>query len=259
MDTVMCTLFMKALVRSNSVSKAMAVYEEMKSHEGGHPDIVTFSVLIKALVDQHDLQPALQLLDDLRKAGLAPDDIILTHLLEGCRHAADLDLGKKLFTDLVNAGVKPSEFTLVTMLKLHGRCGANAEAYEMVSTWQEKHGVKPSVIHYTCMMSGCLRSKQYDHAWAAYELMCHRGIHHDETVISTLLPGLITAQQWGRVVCMVRKLLTPPVQCKVPSGTLNLALSQMWAVGGCRRQGDQLHELMLEGGVHVTARNVNGS
>jgi len=256
MNTVMCTLFIKALVRSNSLPKALDVYEQMKCNEGAHPDIVTFSVLIKALVEQHDLEHALQLLDDLVKAGLAPDDIILTHLLEGCRHMANLELGKKLFTDLTeNAEVHPSEITLVSLLKLHGRCGANVDAFELVSTWEDKYGFKPSVIHYTCMMSGCLRAKKYDDAWLAYELMCKRGVTPDETAISTLLPALVSAQHWERVLCIARKLLTPPVRMKVPEETLNVALSQMTAAGpACKRQADQLHELMREAGMHVKVR-----
>ena len=208
------------------------------------------------LFRSHDLEHALQLLDDLVKAGLAPDDIILTHLLDGCRHVANLELGKKLFTDLTeNAGVRPSEITLVSLLKLHGRCGANVDAFELVSTWEEKYGFKPSVIHYTCIMSGCLRTKKYDDAWLAYDLMCKRGINLDETAISTLLPALVSAQHWERVLCIARKLLTPPVCMKIPEETLNVALSQMTAAApACKREANQLHELMREAGMHVRSR-----
>merc|ERR1719333_1183677 len=90
----------------------------MRQREGATPDIVTYSVLIKACIDGHDLDRALRLLEDLRSAGRTPDDIILTHLLEGCRHAGNHALGKKLFSEMVDSGIKPSEYTLITMVKL---------------------------------------------------------------------------------------------------------------------------------------------
>jgi pentatricopeptide repeat protein len=255
MDTVMCTLFIKGLVRANCLPHALGLYEEMKARDSARPDIITYSVLIKALVDRHDLERALQLLEDLIAAGHAPDDIILTHLLEGCRHVGNHALGKKLFEDLLNAGVKPSEFTLVTMLKLHGRCGAHKEAYELVSTWEERHGTKPSVIHYTCIISGCLRTKNYDLAWAAYELMCRTGVIPDETAVSTLLPGLVAAQQWERVIHLVRATWKSPQQVTIPTEALNNALSQMLSAGQLNRHAVQLHSIMKEAGIPITARN----
>merc|ERR1719499_694193 len=216
----------------------------MKRREGARPDIVTYSVLIKALVDQHDLDRALRLVEDMKAAGQSPDDIIVTHLLEGCRHACNHALGKRLFADMLASGVKPSEFTLVTMLKLHGRCGAHKEAYELVAGWCGQHGLSPSVIHYTCPMSGCLRTKSYDQAWAAYELMCSNGVVPDGTAITTLLPGMVAAQQWDKVLALARQALKAPKPVAVPPETLNNALSQMLADVGNIAQAEQLQAMM---------------
>jgi pentatricopeptide repeat protein len=281
MDTVMSTLFIKGLVRANCVSKALQLYEEMRRREGAHPDIVTYSVLIKGLVDQHELDRALSMLEDLRQAGLQPDDIILTHLLEGCRHSSQHDLGKKLFSDLVASGVKPSEFTLVTMLKLHGRCGAHEEAVELVKTWEATYGLKPSVIHFTCIMSGCLRTKRYDQAWESYKLMCAQDITPDATTVSTLLPGLVAAQQWPRILILVRKAFASNSRMSIAPEVLNNALSQMILSSSARAEdilfdaagltstaasreeqlppykcAEQLQQLMRDAGVPITARNI---
>ena len=173
-------------MRANSLPKAIELYEQMRRREGASPDIATYSVLIKACVGGHDLDQALCLLKDLRAAGRAPDDIILTHLLQGCRHAGNHALGKQLFAEMVSSGIKPSEYTLITMVKLHGRCGSHEESHEIVANWEARHGAKPSVIHFTCLLSGCLRTKSYDYAWVAYELMCQNGVKPDETTVATL-------------------------------------------------------------------------
>lgn len=255
MDTVMCTLFIKGLVRANCLPKALELYDEMRRRDGAHPDIVTYSVLIKALVDQHDLERALRLVEDMAAAGHTPDDIILTHLLSGCRHAGNHALGKRLFEEMLTAGVKPSEFTLVTMLKLHGRCGAHREAHELVAGWEEQHGLKPSVIHYTCLMSGCLRTKNYDQAWAAHALMLSSGVAPDGMAIATLLPGMVAAQQWDHVLDLAGLALKVSDPIKIPTETVNNALSQMLAAGCCAQQVAALQVLMQGCGIPITARN----
>merc|ERR1719203_1738198 len=121
---------------------------------------------------------------------------ILTHLLEGCRYAGNLALGRKLFTEMVAGGVKPSEFTLLAMLKLCGHVGAHQEAHDLVAGWEVAHGHKPSVIHFTCLMSGCLRRKHYD---------------------------------------LAREALAMPARHKIPPETLNSALAQMQAAEGYGR------------------------
>jgi pentatricopeptide repeat protein len=258
LDTVMCTLFIKGFVRAQKLPKALELYEEMKRRsQGARPDIVTYSVLIKAFVDAHDLENALRMVEDLTAAGHQPDDIILTHLLEGCRYVGNHALGKRLFEDMLAAGVKPSEFTLITMVKLHGRCGAHDEAYQLVANWEKKHGMKPSVIHMTCLMSGCLRTKSYDQAWQAYELMLEMRIQPDETTMATLSPGMVTAQHWERVLTLTQHALRSTTRVNIAAETLNNALSQMRSAPGQEVQAGLLQSMMQEAHVKIAARNMS--
>jgi len=246
LDTVTCTLFMKAFVRAQQLPKAMELYKDMKlrSFNGTRPDVITYSILIKANVDQHDLQRALLLLEDMLEAKLFPDDIILTHLLEGCRYAGKLALAKKLFQDIVAAGVKPSAFTLMAMIKVHGRCGTHCEARQLIKNSAEHLGLKPTVMHYTCLMSGCLRSKCYDQAWEAYELMIEHGITPDKTTVDTLLPALVAAKQWERVLTLAKRALLPTSGSGITAQTFKPALFQMERANGQEFHTRQLQSLM---------------
>merc|ERR1719199_1187658 len=191
----------------------------------------------------------------MTNAGHKPDDIILTHLLEGRRYVGNHALGKRLFADMLNAGVKPSDFTLISMVKLHGRCGAHEEAYMLVKDWEKQHGQKPSVIHYTCLMSGCLRTRNFDQAWQAYQLMLEMKVPPDETTIATLLPGMVSAQHWERVLCLAMKALKPSAPIPVGAETLNNALSQMRAASGQTELAFQLQMLMQQSGIRLNLRN----
>lgn len=250
-DTVMYSLFIKGLVRSHRLPKAMELYNEMKrrSCSGSKPDVVTYSVLIKACVDVHDLEQALTLVEDMNADDLIPDDIILVHLLEGCRFVGNHELGKKLFTDIVAAGVKPSALTLTSMVKLHGRCGAHEEACQLVKDWSRQYGMQPSVIHYTCLMSGCIRSKNYDQAWEAYKLMLEMHVRPDETTMSTIIPAMAAAKQWDRVIALVTKGLVHKPTTPLAPEVLNSALAQMEAASGEVPRAMELRKMMQNAGI----------
>ncbi|CAL1168886.1 unnamed protein product [Cladocopium goreaui] len=192
--------FLRGLVRANQISKAVALYEAMKEQKVALTDIAVFSVLIKALVDQRDSSKAFELVEDLKAGGLQLDDLLLTHLLEACRHDCNYQLGKKFYQDALDSGVIPSDVTLVTLLKLLGRCAASEEAFQVLKTWESLHKRRPSVIHYTCLMQGCFRSKNYELAWASYQLMLENGIQPDDTTISTMISGMVQGHQWDKVL-----------------------------------------------------------
>lgn len=256
MDTVMCTLFIKGFVRVGNLAKAMELYGHMKLHEDAKPDIVTYSVLIKALVEDRDMEKALHLVEEMLSAGHCPDDIILTHLLEGCRHIGNQPLGKKLFEDMVLRGVRPSEFTLMTLVKLNGRCGTIDEAKDLIETWEAKYGTKPTVIHYTCLMSGCLRAKKPEAAWEAYELMCRNQMVPDDTTFATMIPGMSVAQRWDNVLTLANRAAQFSPGPALPADALNNALSAMLNAGQVRPHAQRLHSIMVRAKVPVTVRNI---
>ncbi|CAJ1407363.1 unnamed protein product [Effrenium voratum] len=248
--TLMLNLLLLICVKKDP-ERAYRLLQEahLKDRECSFPDIIAYSVLIKGLVDQHELNKAVELLNDMKANGLAPDDIILTHLLEGCRHDCNLELGKKIYQDALASGVSPSDVTLVTLLKLLGRCGAHEEAFEVIKNWEAVHGRKPSVIHYTCLMSGCFRTKKYDKAWASFELMQQKGIEPDDTTIATMLPGMVASQDWERVMILARKAFQRSA-ANLPVEALNQALAQM--------QGSAYEELkasMKRAGIRISSRN----
>jgi len=209
LDTGTCNLFIKGLIHAARLPKAVEIYEALKSSPDrrSKPTIVTYSMLIRAYVDVQDLEQALLVFQDMNTNGDAPDEMIFTHLFEGCRAAGNFPLGEQLFQDMLASGVKPSEYTLTMMLKLHGRCGNLEKAYHLVADWESLYRNRPSVIHYTCLMTGCLRSRQYDQAWAAFELMQKHRVTSDRTMISTLLPAMVTSQKFDRVLDLSRYAL----------------------------------------------------
>eukprot|EP00397_Hematodinium_sp_SG-2012_P016759 GEMP01017110.1.p1 GENE.GEMP01017110.1~~GEMP01017110.1.p1 ORF type:complete len:665 (+),score=149.30 GEMP01017110.1:604-2598(+) len=194
MNTVVYTTFMKGFVKAHEVDKAMYLYESMRTNcKSSHPDLITFSVLIKANCDRRDMKSALYLLSEMRKQNYAPDDIVLNHLLDGCCHVADSGLGEKLFYEFTkpNGTVNPSPYTLSSLAKLYGKCGEMQKAFELVARMEQSYTVKPSVVIFTCLVSGCIRNRLLPQAVNAFDMMIEQGVLPDETSFQIFIQGCV--------------------------------------------------------------------
>lgn len=255
MNTVLYTTFMKGFVRGHMLNKAMDLYrlmraENMNGHSDCKPDLITYSVLIKGNCDKRNLEQALCLLDEMFKDGVEADDIIVNHLLDGCGHVSNVDLGQKIFDDLIVSGrVKPSPYTVTGMMKLYGKCGRCNQALNLVKTMEQRFGIKPSVIIFTCLMSGCVRHKRLDEAFEAFDLMKSQGLQPDKTTIQTLLQGCIQTCEWRRLIFLVQEGLSSKIP--IPGDVLNQALSAMRSKSVPEEH--LLHQLMLRHHVQVAA------
>ncbi|KAF4696620.1 hypothetical protein FOZ60_016628 [Perkinsus olseni] len=87
LNTVMYTTLIKGYAKEGNVDAAMDVFTEMRKAEVV-PDLITFSILIKSNCDAGKVDVSLKLLDELlrsfRLRGYKPDEIIYNNLLHGC-------------------------------------------------------------------------------------------------------------------------------------------------------------------------------
>merc|ERR1719337_346266 len=85
MNCVLLTTLMKGFIRSHHLDKAMALFDTMRSADSQvKPDMITYSMLIKAQCDAGDMGKALQILEDMLQNQCDVDDVVFTHLIEGC-------------------------------------------------------------------------------------------------------------------------------------------------------------------------------
>eukprot|EP00929_Paragymnodinium_shiwhaense_P000527 TRINITY_DN100767_c0_g1_i1.p1 TRINITY_DN100767_c0_g1~~TRINITY_DN100767_c0_g1_i1.p1 ORF type:complete len:651 (+),score=164.41 TRINITY_DN100767_c0_g1_i1:67-2019(+) len=255
LDGSTCAVFVKGLVRAKSVDKAFTFYQEVQQNQAVlQLDIITYSILIKALVDQFEVEKALSLVADMKRAGHKVDDIILTHLLEGFRHLGKVESGVELFEETVKAGVVPSEYTLMALMKLLSHCGEHEQALQILGCWAKKYSKKkPSVLAFTCVLASCIRSRKPELGWQTYELMTEQGVAPDAMAVSTLLRGLVAAQLWPKVLQLCRNALLGSPSVEVTAQTLNNALAQMRASGD-DAAASELEAIMEKAKVDVKTR-----
>merc|ERR1719265_944266 len=220
-NCVVMTTLMKPFISSRRLDKAIQLYDSMKATNSQvKPDMITHSMLIKAHCDAHDMGTALKILEDMLESECSVDDVVFTHLIEGCCQVNNVRLAEKLFADMKQANIKPSIYTLNGLVKVYGKCSMADQAIALVQNMEEEYGVKPTVVIYTCLVSGLIRQKKYKDAWNTYKRMGET-IRPDAQGTQTMLVGLADGQLFAEFLELAQQTLQAysPNAEKGPKGT----------------------------------------
>lgn len=171
LNTVLCTLLIKGFARAGDCDQAMYVYSQMKSENAITPDIITFSILIKAHCDNDRLEEAFILLGELVTAGLKPDEVVFNSLIGGCAKQGNAKLGKQLLADMIASGVRPSNATFSILIRLYHQSKCLEEAVALLKTEPAKHNVLPEPRLYLQLIQSCIRERQGRRAIEVYNML----------------------------------------------------------------------------------------
>eukprot|EP00401_Gymnodinium_catenatum_P062499 CAMPEP_0117514550 /NCGR_PEP_ID=MMETSP0784-20121206/30127_1 /TAXON_ID=39447 /ORGANISM="" /LENGTH=682 /DNA_ID=CAMNT_0005310349 /DNA_START=178 /DNA_END=2226 /DNA_ORIENTATION=- len=174
MNTVLYTTMIKGFAREGKVDDAMRIFGCMTKDQNVPPDLITFSVLLKANCDADRLEVALELLDAMLRLGLQPDEVIFNNLLAGCAKHGNVDLAKRLYSDMVAAGVKPSTATFSILIRLYSQSKLLDEAVEVLRVEAAFRKVELEPRLYVQLIQCCIRARQGRRAVEIYELMLQR-------------------------------------------------------------------------------------
>jgi pentatricopeptide repeat protein len=263
MNCVVMTTLMKGFVRSNRLDKAMQLYDSMRATNSQvKPDMITHSMLIKAHCDSHDMGTALKIMEDMLESECTVDDVVFTHLIEGCCQVSNVRLAEKLFQDMKQANIKPSIYTLNGLVKVYGKCSMSDQAIALVQNMEEEYGVKPTVVVFTCLVSGLIRQKKYQQAWSTFQSMRQQNLQ-DAQSTQTMLVGLADGQLWQPLLQLAeqaikehrpehnRRFRGPSNRPQGLQGCLNYCLTGMLNRSKVV-QARQLYKAMLESNLEVT-------
>lgn len=226
-NTVIYSTILKGFSQARDVERVFAVYAEMAEREiscnvisyntmidacarcgamsrvgdllrdmttgGVEPDLVTYSTLVKGYSLAGDVSRGFKVLEEMKNGGeLKPDEIMCNSLLDGCAREHRVDEALQLLEDMQANGVVPSNCTLSILVKLLGRSRRLDEAFKLVEGLSARHGFRPNVQVYTCLISACLHNRRLDRAMAAHDAMVgEAGCSPDEKAYSVLVRGCL--------------------------------------------------------------------
>ncbi|KAK9286696.1 hypothetical protein L1049_015099 [Liquidambar formosana] len=122
-------------------------------NEMGVKNVVSWSTMIDVFGMHGCGKCALDLLNEMQRAGVKPDAMTFTSILCACSHAGLLDEGKKWFSRMIrDYGFAPLIQHYGCLVDLLGKAGRLYEAYTVV----RKMPIKPDVAIWRSLVGACL-------------------------------------------------------------------------------------------------------
>merc|ERR1719316_493581 len=158
-----------ACAKCNVMCRAPELLEDMRK-ANVEPDLITYSTLVKGYCSEGSVQKGFRVLEDMKADGkFQADDIMYNSLLDGCAKQHRVDDALKILEEMkASDAVTPSNYTLSILVKLLGRAHRLGQAFDIVEELSSRHGFRPNVQVYTCLMQACMFNRQLDRALALH-------------------------------------------------------------------------------------------
>eukprot|EP00916_Digyalum_oweni_P002514 GHVL01004617.1.p1 GENE.GHVL01004617.1~~GHVL01004617.1.p1 ORF type:complete len:839 (+),score=78.88 GHVL01004617.1:104-2620(+) len=228
-NTILYTTLIKGFAKLKQVDKAMAIYENMRKEKiacnsvtfnslldacarkndprmhsvladmknaGVVPDLITYSILIKANCEANCMDQAFLLFQKMKEHNFVPDEIVYNSLLKGCSQIDNAAAASDLFTEMTRHKVSPSNVTFSILIKLYGRCKMVDEAFGLFKQMRQQFNILPGVYVYTCLIQACIRNQQLKRAVEVFSEMVKNVIAPDAITYGALIHGCVYANKF---------------------------------------------------------------
>lgn len=156
LNVVHCTTFIKVLVSARLLDEAEKVLKEMIDSPGVKPDLITYSILLKAYSEIGDVPSCLRLLELLIKENIRPDEIVFNSVLTSCcNFPTKGPVVMQTFEALVGFGLRPSTTTLSILLKGLAYSESWDASLQVLKDAPKNFGLEPEARLFSQLAQGC--------------------------------------------------------------------------------------------------------
>merc|ERR1719301_395554 len=107
----------------------------------------------------------------MEAAGFRSDYTIFNVLIEAAAMRTRFDVADHAFEQMLKEGIAPSSYTLMILIKRHGREGNVAKAGELLQKLPAQYGFKVTANVYSAYIGVCVQHNQLDTALKVLEKM----------------------------------------------------------------------------------------
>lgn len=141
------TALIDMFAKCGSLTDAISIFEGMHVR-----DTQAWSAMIVAFATHGDGLKAISMFEEMKRAGVRPDEITFLGLLYACSHAGLVEQGRGYFYSMSkNYGITPGIKHYGCMVDLLGRTGRLDEAYNFIHELE----IKPTPILWRTLLSAC--------------------------------------------------------------------------------------------------------
>jgi len=193
-NTITYNTLLDACTKCGQMDRISEVFNDMQRN-AVEPDLITYSTLVKGFCQAGDLERAFDLVQDVKQdGGLKLDEIVYNSLLDGCARQQKVDQAMEVLSDMRTAGIVPSNYTLSILVKLLGRARRLKQAFNVVDELCSAYNIHLNIHVYTCLIQACLQNQKIDRALEVHdEMVKGLGREPDRKAYSVLLGGCLRA------------------------------------------------------------------
>ncbi|EAZ05871.1 hypothetical protein OsI_28108 [Oryza sativa Indica Group] len=184
-DVVSYSLLIKAYGKARREEEALAVFEEMLD-AGVRPTRKSYNILIDAFAISGLVEEAHTVFKAMRRHRVEPDLCSYTTMVLAYVNASDMDGAEKFFRRIKEDGLKPNVVVYGTLMKGYSKLN-NVERVMRVYERMRMQGVEPNQTIYTTIMDVHGRNSDFGNAVIWFKEMEARGYPADKKAKNILL------------------------------------------------------------------------
>mmetsp|Transcript_129645 Transcript_129645/g.276542 ORF Transcript_129645/g.276542 Transcript_129645/m.276542 type:complete len:913 (-) Transcript_129645:160-2898(-) len=175
------------------------------------PDVVTYSILIKASCLTGQVKSAITFFRRLRSHGLPFDEVSFNTLLIACSKAEMIVEAEEILADMESLGVARTDVTTCILVKMYGKAKMLDKAIS-VSGVLEEFGRTPNLFVYTSLIQACVQNKQVRESWEIFHRMLRSGVSPDAVTFGSVIHSCIFCSKFEQAMALVRYAYILPVK-----------------------------------------------
>lgn len=178
-DIVSWSGLLVAHVRAGELDVARKVFDGMPER-----DVVSWTIMLSAYSKAKRPRETLNLFQEMRLAGVWPDEVTVLSVISACAELGDAEMGRMVHRFIEENGFGWMVALCNSLIDMYGKCGCLEEAWQVFDRTERK-----SLITWNAMMMVCANHGYAEDAFRLFEGMIGYGVVPDGVTILALLVG----------------------------------------------------------------------
>ncbi|KAL8247406.1 hypothetical protein R6Q59_008622 [Mikania micrantha] len=200
-DHVSYTTVVSALVNVGSMEKARQVLTEM-TRSGIQANRVTYNILLKGYCQQLQLANARETIKEMINAGIEPDAVSYNTVIDGSILIDDCAGALEFFNEMRARGIAPTKISYTTLMKAFSVSGQPKLAHDVFNEMEKDPRVKVDLVAWNMLIEAYGRAGMLDPAKDLVEKMRKKGVYPDVATYGSLAHCIALAKKPGEALLL---------------------------------------------------------
>lgn len=205
-DHVTYTTVVSALVKAGSMDRARQVLAEM-TRIGVPANRITYNILLKGYCQQLQIDKAKELLREMADdAEIEPDVVSYNILIDGCILIDDSAGALTFFNEMRARGITPTKVSYTTLMKAFALSSQPKLANKVFDEMLRDPRVKVDIVAWNMLVEGYCRLGLVEEAKKIIERMKENGFYPNVATYGSLASGISLARKPGEALLLWKEI-----------------------------------------------------